>query len=665
MDKMKMHTPNLVDENIDKIAQLFPNCVTESRDEEGNLKRAIDFDQLRQELSDSIVEGPQERYRLDWPGKKEALLLANAPIANTLRPCLDESVDFDTTENLFIEGDNLEALKLLRDTYLDKVKVVYIDPPYNRGDDFIYEDDFAEDTEEFLKKSMQKDESGNKLVANTDSNGRFHSDWLSMMYSRLKLARNLLKDDGVIFISIDENENSNLLKICDEVFGERNFISEIVWKKKTGAGSSIKYVFDEHEYVLAYSKKPELMESWRIRNEGDGNFKNPDGDLRGPWESCAFTAPSKNRNPNQLFMIEIHYDNLLDSYADLDSEGRIAFDKFEYNGNTVILRNVDKNGVSDLSEYDGEAKVARFIKRWAYASQNIKQIFEQNRVYFKNGNVPRFKKFKSEYEGKALRSIYFSEFSTQQGTDALRALFDGYSFVEYPKPIGLIKHLINGVADKNDVILDFFAGSATTAHAVMQLNSEDGGNRKFIMVQLPEECSENSEAYKAGYKTIAEISKERIRRAGKKILEGECHEDWNKDIGFRVLKVDSSNMEEVYYSPDKVEQTTLSLMQENIKSDRSPEDLLFQVMLDWGVELSLPIEKQELCRTEVFYVDDNVLAACFDDEGRVTNELVEEIAKRQPLRVVFRDAGFKDDSIKNNVESMFKLLSPNTKVKTI
>ncbi len=659
MGKLRMRTKDLIQENIEKLAEMFPSVITEARDEQGNLIKAVDFELLKQELSDWVIEGDRERYQLTWPGKKEAILLANLPTNNTLRPVKEESVDWENTGNLYIEGDNLEALKVLQEAYLNKIKCIYIDPPYNTGKDFIYKDSFNQSREEYLTESGQVDGDGNRLFQNTESNGRFHSDWLSMMYPRLKLARNLLREDGAIFISIDNNEVHNLRRICDEIFGKQNFITQLVWKKKTGAGSSIQHVFDEHEYVIVYGKNKDSMPKWRIFDESDGNFQNPDNDERGPWESCAFTAPSKNKNPNQLFMIEVHFSHKDKTVFDIDEEGRARLDYFNYGESTVVLRDVLDSDDTNYTYYDQQKDIAKFIRRWAYTKQSIKQVFEQHKVFLNKGNVPRFKKFKSDYEGKALRSIYYDNFSTQQGTDALRALF-GESYVDYPKPIALLTHIAGAVMPANDIILDFFSGSATTAHAVMQLNAEDGGNRKFIMVQLPEPCPEDSEAYKVGFENISEIGKERIRRAAKKI-----HEETGADIdyGFRVFKVDSSNMKDVYYRPGELSQRDLFGMVSNIKEDRTGEDLLIQVMLEWGVQVSLPMETRHILGKEVHFVGGNSLVACFD--VGVCEDLVREIAKEKPLRVVFRDSSFTDDAARINVEELFKLLSPTTEIRVI
>ncbi|WP_449257977.1 site-specific DNA-methyltransferase [Chlorobium limicola] len=645
MDKLKMHSPNLTQENIRKIMEVFPNCVTEIRDErkaEGgrlkdekeenssfsphpsSLRYAVDFDQLRQELSDSIVEGPQERYHLDWPGKREALLTANAPIAKTLRPYREESVDFDTTKNLFIEGDNLDALKLLQETYLGKVKMIYIDPPYNTGNDFIYEDDFAENTEEFLKRTNQKDVEGKRLVANTESNGRFHSDWLSMIYPRLKLGRNLLSDDGVIFISIDDNEVAQLRKICDEVFGEGNFVAQLVWERAYSPKNDAKYISNSHDYVLMYVKQIYDFSIGRLPRTAEANarYQNPDNDPRGVWKPSDMSVKTYNEECD---------------YPITTPAGRVI-----------------------------EPPAGRC---WSLSKKAFLERLKDNRIYFgsEGNSVPSIKRFLSElkYDGMAPISImpYKDVGHSQEGAKEVTALLEAGAF-DGPKPIRLLRRLLTlANLDNDSVTLDFFSGSATTAHAVMQLNAEDGGNRKFIMVQLSEACDEKSEAFKAGYKTIAEIGKERIRRAGKKILEGECHEGWNKDVGFRVLKLDTSNMADVYYAPDAINQTELFDAVDNVKPDRTPEDLLFQVLLDWGVDLTLPIRKESIQGKMVFFVAENSLVACFDIG--ITEAFVRELAGYKPLRVVFRDNGFESDAVKINAEQIFRQLSPETEVKAI
>ena len=625
MKKMKLHSPNLTQENIERIRELFPGCVTEAQGENDQLKLAVDFDQLRQELSGSIVEGPRERYHLNWPGKRDALLAANTPIAKTLRPCREESVDFDTTKNLFIEGDNLEALKLLQETYLGKVKMIYIDPPYNTGNDFIYKDDFAASTAEYLLDSGQKDEEGKRLVANTEANGRFHSDWLSMMYSRLRLARNVLSDDGVIFISIDDGEQSNLKKLCDEVFGSRNFISTFIWKSRQIIDSRNKTnASTDHEYILIYSKSIDEF-SLQGKEIDTAKYSNPDNDPRGLWMSNSILGlANASQRPN------LHYP------------------------------------ITDPNT--GWEFMCPSDSGWRYSFDTMNKKISDRRIVFPKelSGRPREKKYLSEIKSKftGCSSVLSDDVGyTLNGTREVRDMMGGKLF-DFPKPILLLKTLIvQGVVQNEDVVLDFFAGSATTAHAVMKLNAEDGGNRKFIMVQLPETCDEKSEAFKSGYKDIAAIAKERIRRAGAKILAGECHEGWNKDVGFRVLKVDSSSMKNAYYTPDAIHQSQLEMLIDNIKPGRTPEDLLFQVLLDWGVDLSLPIRKQSIQGKTVFFVDENALVACFD--RGVNEDLVKELARLKPLRVVFRDNGFGSDSVKINVGQLFRQMSPTTELKSI
>lgn len=652
-DKLDMQSPDLVQQNFEKLVELFPNCVTE-----GPTGKAIDFDLLKQELNHAVVEGNKERYRLEWPGKREAIVTANLPTTKTLRPVRDDSVDFDNTENIYIEGDNLEVLKLLQESYLGKIKMIYIDPPYNTGNDFVYKDNFVKDKEDELFESGQKDEYNQKLIKNLDTSGKYHSDWLCMMYPRLKLARNLLSNDGVIFISIDKNEYDNLQKICSETFGEGNFIADIVWKKKTGAGSSIKHIFDEHEYIVVYAKSIETADRWRIESEGDGNFNNPDNDPRGAWESCAFTAPSKNRNSNQLYMIEIHYEsNSLSEF--ILKENRKTFEEFPYLNCRVLIRQVLPDDDLNLAQSIDNGKVVRFIRRWAYAYSNVRKIFEDKRVFLNGTNIPRYKKFESEYEGKALKSIYFDDFSTQQGTEALRSLFDA-SLLEYPKSVQLLKHLQNAVLKNNEILLDFFSGSATSAQAMMELNAKLKNKNKFILVQLPEDTDIYSDAYLAGFKKITDIGKERIRRATKKIKE-----ETNADIdyGFRVYRLDESNMHDVYYRPQDLDQNKMDLFGDNVKPDRTEDDLLAQVMLDWGLPLSLKIEQASVAGKKIFKVADNSLFACFDTG--IDEAFAKEIGKEKPLRIVFKDAGFKDDTAKTNVKQLLKQLSPETEMKVL
>lgn len=616
-----MHSPNLVDMNIEKIAEIFPNCITEVKGKDGEIVNAIDFELLQQELSDVIVEGSQERYRLDWPGKKESILVANSPIAKTLRPAREESVNFDTTENLFIEGDNLDALKLLQENYLGKVKMIYIDPPYNTGNDFIYEDDFAESTEEFFERSNQVSEEGERLIANPESNGRFHSDWLSMMYSRLRLAKNLLSEDGVIFISIDDSEVHNLRKICDEIFGEKNNLGVIVWKKKTN-GNNMGFIPPVHDYFLAYGKKVSersllgfpLSEEFLART-----YSNPDNDPRGAWTTSDLSA--------------------------------------NHEGPYFEIMNPDT----------GDVFLPPRGRYWVFNQEEVQRRIDDGRIIFGRSGTgrPVQKRFLSERASmrRKAESWWDDHGMNEDGTLEMSELL-GMKVFSHPKPTITLKHLANITTKESDIVLDFFAGSSTTAHAVMKLNAEDGGNRKFIMMQLPEVVAEKSIAFKAGYSTIAEVSKERIRRAGQKILEEHADKEGieNLDIGFRVLKVDSSNMTDVYYKPEEYKQEDLLDLADNIKADRSAEDLLFQVMLDWGLELSLPIETKQIDNKEVFYVLDNTLIACFDS---LTDDLVNAIAQDAPLRFVSAEKFIQADHDKTNIIERFKQLSPNTEVKFI
>lgn len=626
MEKLKMHSPNLTQDNIARIRDLFPGCVTEARDSNGSVKLAVDFDQLRQELTESIVEGAQERYQLNWPGKREALLRANAPIAKTLRPCREESVDFETTRNLFIEGDNLEALKLLQETYLGKVKLIYIDPPYNTGNDFVYEDDFAESADEYLRRSGQKDDMGNRLVVNTVANGRFHSDWASMIYSRLKIARSLLADDGLIFISIDDGEVANLRSICGEIFGEDNFVAQLIWKKSYGGGAKSKHVVRLHEYVLVYARQKESLGFLALPPNEDVlryyKFKDDKFDLRGPYRKQPLATNSMDPRPNLRYAI-----------------------------------------VRDGEEIWPE-------KQWQWSKDRVAEALKNDELVFTkkgDGWTVDYKQYLKDEEGVVRGAKPYTVLDgpyTQRGTSEIEQIFGNGKVFTFPKPSELIEEFL-GYCGDGGLVLDFFAGSCPTAHAVLRKNATQGTAFSFIVVQYPETCDPASEASKAGYATIAEIGKERIRRCGVNALKEASSVVWNRDIGFRVLKIDTSNMADVYYDPDTLEKPTLDMFVDNIKPDRTPEDLLFQVMIDWGVDLALPISKQAIQGKDVFLVDGNALAACFDGHGGVDEEFVKELAKVQPLRVVFRDAGFKDSSVKINVEQIFKLLSPATEVKCI
>lgn len=640
MEKLKLHSLDITQENIAKLAELFPNCITESTDEKGAIKRSIDFDQLRQELSTAIVEGPQERYQINWPGKKQALVDASSPVSKTLRPNREESINFDTTKNIFIEGDNLEVMKLLQESYLGKIKIIYTDPPYNTGKDFIYNDDYAENHRDFSLKSNQTNASGERLIANLESNGRFHSVWLSMMYARLRLARNLMRDDGIIFMSIDNNEVHNLKKICDEIFGSGNFVEQFIVRSNPRGNQAKKFVASEHEYILCYSKNVLHMSLLGFSKE-EGQFNKEDGG--GIYREIGLRkrgAGSRREDaPNQFY--PIYY---------LESEKKITTKKIA--GAVEIIPRLSDGSdgrwrwAHSTVDENSSKLLARKVRR---DTGNEYDIFERD--YFSEDKLSKIKSI-----------FYEKDVNNENGTEELKKLF-GKKVFDYPKPVFTIKKLIQCVNDDSALILDFFAGSGTSAHAVMQLNAEDGGKRSFILVQIPESCNEESEAFKAGYKTISEIGKERIRRAGQKIKTENALTTPDLDIGFRVLKIDSPNMKEVFYTPGAVAQDLLSDQVNNIREDRTPEDLLFQVLLDWGVDLTLPIAQETIADKTVYFVDGNALAACFD-EG-VDEEFVKLLAKREPLRVVFRDAGFASDSVKINVEQIFKLISSTTEVKTI
>lgn len=660
MDKLKMHSPNLTQDNIARLRELFPGCVTEAMGQDGRLKLAVDFDQLRQELSDSIVEGPQERYQLNWPGKRKALLAANAPIAKTLLPMRKESVNFDTTKNLFIEGDNLNALKLLQETYLGKVKMIYIDPPYNTGKDFIYKDDFSENTDYYMKRSNQKDTEGNRLAINEETNGRFHSDWLSMMFPRLKLSRNLLADDGVIFISIDDNEASSLKLICDQVFGEKNhLVTMYVQVRYPGKTLAEKNDYQKLlEQVIVYQKEKyiPIKETeeysldkfcWVIKELSSGKRERIGGrdvDIFFPGEyDVSGCEPS------------------LDCLKETWATGSVL--KVNASGKyfgTYLAPRKEKDGLGVLYKVYG---IGEDGIGYRYFTGPQRESATKGKFY---SGVPltRREEIKSGSSLKDKPILNFYNFADGFGNCRHEG---GVDFRSGKKPVEFLKTLIKQSLNKwdDDIVLDFFSGSSSAAHAVLQLNAEDGGNRKFIMVQVAEPIEVNTEPFNAGYKNIAEIGKERIRRAGKKIMEGECHADWSKDVGFRVLKIDTSNMADVYYTPDAIKQSQLKLLTDNIKPDRKPEDLLFQVLLDWGVDLSLPIRQESIQGKVVFFVNDSPydLIACF--ESGINEDLVKELSRFAPLRVVFRDSGFVSDAVKINVEQIFKLLSPATEVKTI
>ena len=625
MDKLRMESPDLTAQNIDRIAALFPNCITEMPDEERSTpekkvyKRAVNFELLKQMLSPDVVDG-DEAYEFTWVGKKAAIVEANKPIRKTLRPCVAESKDWDTTENLYIEGDNLEVLKLLQESYLGKVKMIYIDPPYNTGNDFIYADDFKMESEEWKVESGEWSEEGDRLFKNTDTNGRFHSDWCSMIYSRLLLARNLLTDDGVIFISIDDNEQENLKKLCDEVFGRTNFIANLIWKSKSGGANDSRFFAVDHEYIVVYAK----------------------------------SASGFNLNVDKEATVTT-------SYNRKDDRGYYALDR------------LDKQSIrySEALDYeiigpDGQSYRPKHKDpkhpnaTWRWSKKNVEEhysdlVFENGCIYTKN-----YKK-----DGAIARSLLLEDRfgRTRTGKTDCYELFNR-DYFSNPKPYKLIRYLQIIASDKDSVILDFFSGSATTAHAVMQLNAEDGGHRKFIMVQLPEPCDEKSEAYKAGYKNICEIGKERIRRAGEKILKEQLANNNSTlnspnsklDIGFRVLKLDSTNMKDVYYAPSDYDQDFLHQLESNIKDDRTDLDLLFGCLIDWGLPLSLPYKSEQIDGCTVHTYNDGDLIACFD--ANVPESVVKEIAQRKPLRAVFRDSGFASSPEKINMFEIFKLYMP-------
>ena len=634
MDKLKMHTPNKADENFKKLAELFPNAVTETIDENGEVVRAIDKDVLMQEISCTVVDGKEERYQFTWPDKKKSVLLANAPISKTLRPCREESVDFDTTENLYIEGDNLEVLKLLQETYLGKVKMIYIDPPYNTGSDFVYADNFAQSTDEYIANSGQFDEEGNRLVKNLDSNGRYHTDWLNMIYPRLKIAKNLLTEDGVIFISIDDSENKNLKNVCDEIFGAANFVSQLIWQNKKGGGNDSKYIAIEHEYILVYARNISALSEFYEAYSDDyiKRYKEHDEIGRFFWDTF------KRKSGKQYYPI-------------VCPDGTVL--QFDDDGNPISWLRSKARFESDIKS--GEIRIVKLGDKWS--------------VQFKQ-RIPL---------GKTPRSIFTTEtVFTEQGTTSTGSS-DVYEYFKKdvfsnPKPVELIKFLLGFGLQKDDIVLDFFSGSATTAEAVMRSNAE-GKRCKYILVQLKEDIDPMLNSASANAKRVAEnavavldelrrphiipeLAKERIRRAGKKIKEDSPLTTQNLDIGFRVLKCDTSNMKDIYYSPSDFDMNLLDLMADNIKEDRTPEDLLFQVMLDLGVELSSKIEETTIGGKKVFDVADGFLIACFDKD--VNDETIKAIAQKQPYYFVMRDSSLANDSVATNFEQIFATYSPDT-----
>lgn len=629
MNHMKFESPDLTSGNIEKIAALFPNCITEMPDEEHSTpekkvyKRAVNFEMLKQMLSPDVVDG-DEAYEFTWVGKKAAIVEANKPIRKTLRPCVAESKDWDATENLYIEGDNLEVLKLLQESYLGKVKMIYIDPPYNTGNDFIYADDFKMESEEWKVESGEWSEEGDRLFKNTDTNGRFHSDWCSMIYSRLMLARNLLTDDGVIFISISDAEVDNLKKICDEVMGAKNYLGDIIWNS-TKSVTNTALISVSHTYNLVYFRNIEYFvnhrNEFRLPEKGEG-FSNPDNDPRGEWKADPFQVGGWR--PNQQYDI--------------------------VNPKTGVVYKPNP-GCSWKNDY-----------------VNFQRLLKDNRIVFgSTGEAgPQRKRFiwEAQERGMVAKTIWDDVETTTNGTQLLKKLFGQAGIFDNPKPVEFVKKLLQLGTHETAIVLDFFSGSATTAHAVMQLNAEDGGHRKFIMVQLPEKCDEKSEAYKAGYKNICEIGKERIRRAGEKILKEQLANDNSTlnspnsklDIGFRVLKLDSTNMKDVYYAPGDYDQDFLHQLESNIKDDRTDLDLLFGCLIDWGLSLSLPYKFEQIDGCTVHTYNDGDLIACFD--ANVPESVVKEIAQRKPLRAVFRDSGFASSPEKINMFEIFKLYMP-------
>lgn len=686
MTKPKFETPDMTQKNIDKIAQLFPNCVTETKDENGKLKKAVNFELLQQMLSDEIAD-KDEAYEFTWVGKKAAIVEANKPIRKTLRPCKEESVNWDTTENLYIEGDNLEVLKLLQESYLGKVKMIYIDPPYNTGNDFIYRDDFTSSSEEYAEDAGLFDEAGNRMFKNTDTNGRFHSDWCSMIYSRLMLARNLLSDDGVIFISIDDVEINNLRKICDEIFGSSNFVANIIWQKKTSSDARMD-ISAAHDYILCFAKKRNLdkyiFNYLPYDEERLASYTNPDNDPRGVWASVDITGQTGRAPKSQFY---------------------------------------------EITTPSGEKYFPPEGRCWAMAQNTFEQLYKDNRLWFGSDgkNRPRLKKFLSESEGQRPWTWWDNKFASynQASNKELMKLFAGKLVFDNPKPTKLLKRMISLTTQANnkDIILDFFSGSCSTADAVMQLNQEDGGNRRFLCIQIPQDLQETGNDFKAnnvaineGYKNICEIGKERIRRAGQQILNekksakdvspeqirllktkeqadlftaSSVHEENDGalrgvpaegvaekpkalerggdfphlDIGFRVLKVDDSNMKDVYYSASEYDQSKLDMFESNIKEDRNDLDLLFGCLLDWGLPLSLPYTSETMGKFTVHTYNEGDLVACFNED--VSEEVVKEIARKKPLRAVFRDSSFSNSASKINVFEIFKMISPETSVKVI
>lgn len=683
METLKMHSLDGVQRNIELIGKLFPNAITEVK-RNGKVEHAIDFDVLRQELSDSIVEGREERYQFTWPDKKKAMLAANAPITATLRPVVADSVGKDGTpggfdsENLYIEGDNLEVLKLLQETYLGKVKMIYIDPPYNTGKDFVYEDDFAQSTEDYMGNSGQYDEEGNRMVTNTESNGRFHTDWLNMIYPRLKLAKDLLSDDGAIFISIDDNELYNLKKICDAVYGESCFVGNVAWQRTYSMRNDSKGLPSEAEHILVYSKQPNWIPNKLPRTDKmDAAYKNPDNDPNGAWQNTTPYAPGARTHQGMVYAIQHPFTGELLYPAPASC--------WRYDQKTMLdymsgwceyeLKNInDEKERAEICGVDVE-NIRKDVKA-IVLKYDLNQAKEKAKLVLNRGQWPRFyftrdgmggirrKTYLNQVEGRTVTNLWpYAEVGhTDEAMKELKNLFDGSVPFDTPKPTRLVERILTIATDKDSYILDFFSGSATTAHAVMKKNMEEGGNRKYILVQLPEKGNSPQ------YETLCEIGKERIRRAGKQILSAgggqlsfsETQPDQSApiDIGFRCLRLDSSNMENVYYTPEETRQQDMFSLVDNVKPDRTPEDLLFQVMLDLGVLLSSPIEVKEIAGKKVFNVADGFLLACFDHD--VTEETVKAIAQMKPYYAVFRDSSMANDSVATNFDQIFETYSPET-----
>lgn len=645
MEKLKMQTTDVVDENIKRIGEMFPNCLTEVKDEKGRPQVAIDFDQLRQELSKNIVEGPEERYQFTWPDKRNAIRLANAPTTDTLRPCREESVDFDNTQNLYIEGDNLEVLKLLRQNYLGKVKMIYIDPPYNTGNDFVYNDDFAQSAGEYVHNSGQEDEEGNRLVANTESNGRFHTDWLNMIYPRLKVAKDLLSEDGVIFISIDDNEVDNTRKICDEIFGQKNRLDrgELIWVNR-GSSKGFNKIVKNHEYILAYGKRAENVKSCFGVNRSD--------ELEELEHYCYNKPSAKNPFNDILFKKGCRIEGVenIEFTDHVGDEVQLQI----VSGRMLFVNGILQEDVVLRGTWPYKNQIEQYFKNLGTGKKTIDvKGQEWLEIFFNRKGLPRYRK---ERNTQVISSVIDESSIPNYGSDDIAKLFGKKEIFSFPKPHQLLVHLLSYFANKDALVLDFFSGSSTMAHAIFNMNANYGGNRKFIMIQLPEPTDENSEAYKAGYNNICEIGKERIRRAGKMTKEESPLTTQDLDTGFRVLKLDSSNMKDVFYTPEAF--TERDLFEDNIKGDRTDEDLLFQTMIELGIELSAKIEKKNIAGKTIWSVSDGYLMACFDKD--VNETAIKEIAKMKPFYFVMRDASMATDNVADNYEQIWSEYSKDT-----